>query len=240
MAEDKHCAAKFSMNRRQNPSDTVQQEDSPAISTRSANDDTVSVAASDVSGSSNTTGLVDSGDEDEDGSPAMLRLLARGFEDSEREAIRRLQKHFFIDKNPELKTIDPQMWRPVFLTVFRELLRLQTLEHEWNTWCPSADKYIFKTGPVAVKDSDGLLKHFQKIWSHDDSQVSNPNPKRRKRVYQSNKFVKWQNENVIWQEQESGLRVRQGSLRLSEKYVSYWISLQLLLYRVIVVFGMLP
>ena len=94
MAEDKHCAAKFSVNRRQNPLDTVQQEDSPAISTSSANDNTVSVAASDMSGSSNATGLVDSGDGDEDGSPAILRLLARGFEDSEREAIRRFQKKF--------------------------------------------------------------------------------------------------------------------------------------------------
>ena len=91
-----------------------------------------------------------------------------------------------------------------------------------------------------MKDSDDLLEHFRKIWSHDDSQVSNPNAKRRKRVYQSNKFVKWQNENVIWQEQESGLRVRQESLRLSEKYVSHRTSAQLLLYRVTVVFGMLP
>ena len=95
------------MDRRQNPSVTFQQEDSPAINTRSANDDTVSVAASDVSGSRNATELVDNSDEDEDGSPAMLRLLAREFEDSEREAIRRFQKHFFINKNPKLKNIRP-------------------------------------------------------------------------------------------------------------------------------------
>ena len=91
-----------------------------------------------------------------------------------------------------------------------------------------------------VKDSIGLLEHFREIWSPHDSQMSSPNPKRRKRVHQSNKLVKWQNDSVIWQEQELGLRVRHGSLRLSEKYVSHRISSQLLLYRVTVVFGMLP
>ena len=50
MAEDEYCVAKFSVDRRQNPSATFQLEDSPASNTRSANDDTVSVAASDYVG----------------------------------------------------------------------------------------------------------------------------------------------------------------------------------------------
>ena len=101
---------------------------------------------------------------------------------------------FFTDGNPRLKKIDPYMWRPVFSTVFRELLRLQNLEHERNFWCPSADKYIFETRPVMVKDNIGLLKHFREIWSHDNSQMSNS--KRRKRVHQFKKIAKWQTNSV--------------------------------------------
>ena len=73
MAEDKLCTAKFSINKRQNPLDTFQQEDSPAISIYSANNNTVSVIASNISGSRNAIGLVNSGDKDKEGSSAILR-----------------------------------------------------------------------------------------------------------------------------------------------------------------------